>query len=81
MALTQEKLIDYLAGFPGIEKEALADDQLLFSTGLVDSFSMLDIIAFIEAQTDIKVGPTEVNLANLDSIDRIMRFVQDRTAT
>jgi len=74
--LTAEKLINYL-----IEEMGLTDidsNTLLFSSTLLDSFSMVDLIAFIERESEIKIAPTEVTLDNLDSVNRILAFVERR---
>jgi len=79
MSLTKESLIDYITQHCNVTKEDLDDGQLLFSSGLLDSFNMLDIITFIEGRAPITVGPMDVNLDNLDSVDRIIDFVRRRT--
>lgn len=79
MTLTREMILDYLGAQMGVDTEEVADDTLLFSSMLLDSFSMIDLIMFIEREAKIKVKPTEVNLDNLDSIERILRFVKSRS--
>jgi len=79
MAVTRQALVEYMVGNLGLQEDALSDDTLLFSTGLLDSFSLVELITFIESNASIKVGATEVNLDNLDSIERILRFVEKRT--
>jgi len=81
MALTRDKLIQYLQDEQGIDPADLADNVLLFSGGLLDSFSMLDLIVFIETEAGIRLAATEVNLDNLDSVERILRFVGERVAS
>ena len=53
----------------------LGDDTPIFSKGLLDSFSMIELITHIEGQAGIKIGPMEVTLENLDSVERIQAFV------
>lgn len=79
MTLTREMLLDYLSTNMGVDTNEIDDDTLLFSSMLLDSFSMIDLIMFIEKEANIKVKPTEVNLDNLDSIGRIFRFIESRT--
>ena len=79
MTLTREMLLDYLSTNMGVDTGEIDDDTLLFSSMLLDSFSMIDLIMFIEKEANIKVKPTEVNLDNIDSIGRILRFIESRT--
>lgn len=78
MTLTREKLVEYLVGKLGARPQDLTDTAALFSRGLLDSFAMMDLITFVEAQAGITVRPTDVTLQNLDLIDRILRFAAGR---
>ena len=76
MVLDRENLRRYLHEKQGLEPADFADDTLLFSSGLIDSFSMVDLIIFIEETGGLRVHPTDVTLDNFDSIDRILAFVE-----
>jgi Acyl carrier protein len=80
MALDRENLRRYLHEKQGLELEDFEDDTLLFSSGLIDSFSMVDLIMFIEDTGGLRVHPADVTLDNFDSIDRILAFVEARCA-
>ncbi len=54
---------------------ALADDTLLVTSGLVDSTGMLEIISFVESDLGVRVADDEMTPENLESIERIARFV------
>ncbi len=79
MPLTQNDLIVFIVGELGLDEDEFDVDTLLFSDGVLDSFSMISIISFIEKQAGIRVGATEVTLENLDSISRMMAYVQRKT--
>jgi acyl carrier protein len=74
MAVSREDVIGYLQQKLGLNTKGVDDDTLLFSSGTLDSFSMLDLVMFIETKIGRKLRATEVNLDNLDSIARIVRF-------
>ena len=78
MALSRDSLITYLNSKLGLDTTDVDDETLLFSTSLLDSFSMVDLIMFIEKEGAIKLSPTDVSLDNLDSIGRILRFAGER---
>ena len=81
MALGREDLRRYLHEKQGLEPEDFEDDTLLFSSGLIDSFSMVGLIMFIEDTAGLRVHPADVTLDNFDSIDRILAFVEARGAS
>ena len=80
MALNRENLRRYLHEKQGLEPEDFEDDTMLFSSGLIDSFSMVDLIMFIEDTAGFRVHPADVTLDNFDSIDRILAFVEAHCA-
>lgn len=75
MALTKEQLIAFLANELGLDGSEIDDDSLLFTDGLLDSFSLTEVVAFLEDKGCFKMAVTDVTLANLDSVDRMMAFV------
>ena len=75
MALTRETLINYLNTKMGLDTSQIDDQTPLFSSALLDSFSMVDLIMFLEQEANFKIEPWEVNLDNLDSVSRILQFV------
>ena len=48
----------------------------LFSSGLIDSFSLVNLMAYIEGEGGFMISPTDVNLDNFDTISSILRFAQ-----
>lgn len=75
----RENILNYLHTELGINTSDIDDDTPLFSSSLLDSFSMVDLIAFIEKDAAISISPTEVSLDNLDSVGRILKFVHGRS--
>jgi acyl carrier protein len=76
MAFNRETLLEYLDNEMGLYISEIDDETLLFSTALLDSFSMVELISFIEKEANIKMSPTDVNLDNLDSLSRILNFIE-----
>ncbi len=74
MSLIQGKLIDYLR-----DSLAITDadnDSELFSSGLLDSVSMVNLLAFVEQVSGIAIRAEDVTLENFDTPSRIARFVE-----
>lgn len=62
-------------------RKPISDDTPIFSRGLLDSFSMIELITHLESRAGIKIGPMEVTLENLDSVERILAFVDAKRAS
>lgn len=73
MALTVQMLVAYLCELSGID-EPLSAESPLFSTGLLDSMTMLNLIAFVEERAGIQVRAEDVTLDNFDTPARIARY-------
>jgi acyl carrier protein len=63
-------------------QELIRDDELdldrheaIFSSGLLDSFSVTQLICFLEDQFGIKITISEVTLQDFDTIAKILDLV------
>ncbi|WP_165842935.1 acyl carrier protein [Phenylobacterium deserti] len=62
-------------------KEAdLAPDAPLFSSGLIDSFSLVSLLSFLETEGGFMIDPVDVNLENFDTIERILAYAAGQSA-
>jgi len=76
MQQLQAKLIEYLRGRTG--KNELDASTTLFDDGTIDSVGMIDLIVFVENETDCEIRQQDVTLENFDSVARIVAFVASR---
>ena len=56
----------------------LGDDVSLLEQGIIDSTGVLELVAFIEETFHIKVQDEELIPENLDSVNNICRFIQNK---
>ena len=54
----------------------LKNDEALFSTGVVDSFGVLELIAFLEDTFRVTIDTNRHDLGEFDSVDRIVELVR-----
>jgi acyl carrier protein len=54
---------------------ALKHDDALFSTGVIDSFGVLELIAFLEDTFQITIDTARHELSEFDSVDKIVALV------
>jgi acyl carrier protein len=80
MPLTREGLLNYLDEKMGVDVSGVDDATPLFSSSLLDSFSMVDLIMFIEQQAGFRMDALDITLENLDSIGNILRLVENKLA-
>lgn len=77
MSLTAEDLIRFIRDELNVEDE-IAPETELFSTGILDSVAMMNIIGFVEEKAGIEVRPSDVTLENFDSVQRMVDYARDQ---
>lgn len=63
------------------ETGQLSEDTPLLSSGIIDSISALQLVEFLEDHFKFKFEAHEVDQDNLDTINLIADFVQQKLAT
>jgi len=59
----------------GKQDAPLANSDSLLEQGIIDSTGVLELVGFLEQKYGITVQDEELVPENLDSIDRLVRFV------
>ena len=59
-------------------KRVLDPDEALLSSGLIDSFSLVDLAVFIEESLGVHIDDTELNAATFDTLEQLGSLVQSR---
>jgi len=60
------------------DESQLDDSQSFLSTGILDSMGILELVAFLNDDLQVKVETHEMIPDNLDSIDNLMRFIDNK---
>ena len=75
MALTEDALITYLSDALDTDED-LETDTALFTSGLLDSVLMQELIMFFEEKTGALVPAEAVTLENFDTPGAIVAYAQ-----
>ena len=67
---------NYLFG----EEFRFSDDVSFLERGIIDSTGILELIAFVEERYSLKVEDDELLPSNLDSVNRLVRFIDTKRA-
>ena len=60
------------------EAATLQDDTSFLDSGTVDSTGVLELVMFLEKTYRLKIATDEIKPDNLDSINRVVRFVTSK---
>ena len=78
MNLSEEDLLTFLREEQYVDTDGIDRSTLLFSSGIVDSFALVELMTYIMDRTGIEFEAADVTLENLDSIEMILGFVANR---
>ncbi len=56
----------------------LATDEPLISSGLIDSFSLMDLALYVEDSFGVRIEDTELNADTFDSISQLAALIESR---
>jgi acyl carrier protein len=59
-----------------VSRRAVRDDQCVISTGIVDSLSLLNLIALLEEKLQIRIPTEQVQPEDFDSVDTILETLE-----
>jgi acyl carrier protein len=54
--------------------------QALISSGLIDSFHLVDLALFIEDSFSVRIEDTELNADAFDTLEQLVRLIHQRQA-
>ena len=61
-------------------KRVVKPDELLISSGLIDSFHLVDLSMFIEDKFGVRIDDSELNKETFDTLDQLAALIQQRQA-
>ncbi len=74
-----EKLTTYITTeFLKQPGRILKPDEPLLSSGLVDSFHLVDLSLFVESNFGVRIDDAELNASSFDNLDQLTKFIKDR---
>ena len=63
-----------------VARRKVRDDQCVISTGIVDSLSLLNLIALLEKRLQIRIPTEQLQPEDFDSVETILETIE-RVAT
>ena len=57
---------------------SIKPDESIISSGLIDSFSLVDLSLFIEDNFGVRIDDTELNKETFDTLEQLAKLIQSR---
>ena len=61
-------------------KRAIRDDEPLISSGMIDSFHLVDLGLFVEDQFGVRIDDAELNKDTFDTVAQLAALIEERRA-
>lgn len=57
---------------------SIAPDESLITSGLIDSFSLMDVALFVEDNFGVRIEDTELNADTFDNLTQLASLIESR---
>ncbi len=57
---------------------SISPDEALISSGLIDSFSLMDLALFVEDTFSVRIEDTELNANTFDNLTQLASLIESR---
>lgn len=78
--MIREKILEILTEICGTDEIKRNPDLELFKNGWLDSFGTIELFVAIQEQLGVEVAPTEVEREMWDTANKIIAYLEERTA-
>ena len=73
------KLADYMAKeILRQPNRVIQSDEALLTSGLIDSFHLVDLALFVEDNFGVHIDDSELNASTFDTLDGLITLIQSR---
>ena len=61
-------------------KRQITGEMALISSGMIDSFHLVDLAIFVEEQFKVRIDDSELNKETFDNLDQLVTLIRQRQA-
>ena len=74
-SILQKYIAEKILKQPG---RSIATDALLISSGMIDSFSLVDLALFVEDTYGVRIDDSELNAQTFDTLNQLAAMIEAR---
>ena len=75
ISVLQKKIAYEILNMP---EKMIAPDESIIASGLIDSFSLVDLALLVEDNFNVRIDDTELNADFFDSINQLAELISSR---
>lgn len=72
----KEKIKNFIVENFLFGERGLEDDEPLFESGIIDSLSLIKLLAFIEETFNISLNMSEIDIEDFNTLDDILKTIK-----
>jgi acyl carrier protein len=69
------KIKQFLQDSLDVDVASLTDTEELFTSGLIDSFALIELLGFMESELDFTVNFSEMTVDDFDTIEALVKLL------
>jgi acyl carrier protein len=78
-----DTILEKLAAYITIEflkqpNRIISPEEPLLSSGMIDSFHLVDLSLFVEQNFGVRIDDTELNASSFDNLNQLVSFIRSR---
>lgn len=74
-SLLSAKIADRILKQPN---RVIKPDEALISSGLIDSFSLVDLAIIVEDEFGVRIDDSELNAETFDTLDALVKLIESK---
>jgi len=74
----QSRIVDIVRRVAG-KPVQFAPDESLFESGLLDSFTLADLVTALESEFSVRIPDSDLSPRKFDSVERIQAYLDSRS--
>ena len=76
MSDVRTKIKKFLEESLDVDISSLSDSEELFTSGLIDSFSLIELLGFLESDLNFTVNFADMVVDDFDTVDALVKLVE-----
>jgi len=74
--MQEDDILRFLRDDLSLDVSSINSKTPLISSGIVDSFSLIGIVMFLEEKAGVMAEPEDVTIENFETIEAMLRFIE-----
>lgn len=76
MTTAKTKIRDFLTNDLGLDLSGISDESELFTSGVIDSFALIETLAFLESEFKCSIDIGNLSIDDLDTIESMVALTK-----